>query len=204
MLRTELSNNGNAHAKMTLLQNAGEHLLCVINDVLDFSRLKARSWSSLKWKTPATASPPISAHASLTHSIRLMRVVNARQAGGSGLGIVCAALALPERACSGLILMDYHMPQMGGIEATKRIRAIEQDRRLALTLIVAMSASNQPSVASSAIGDPVAMKAHGHTLGQLHHGLRCTREVIGIEHVQLALVRFTVDDQAHQPAVQLG
>jgi signal transduction histidine kinase/CheY-like chemotaxis protein len=43
-----------------------------------------------------------------------------------------------------LILMDCHMPQMGGIEATKRIRAIEKQRGLPATPIVAMSASNEP------------------------------------------------------------
>ena len=39
MLRSELRSDP-AQANMTLLQNAGEHLLGVINDVLDFSRLK--------------------------------------------------------------------------------------------------------------------------------------------------------------------
>lgn len=40
MLRGELTDS-TAQAQMTLLQNAGEHLLGVINDVLDFSRVKA-------------------------------------------------------------------------------------------------------------------------------------------------------------------
>ncbi|MFT3858513.1 MAG: ATP-binding protein [Aquabacterium sp.] len=39
MLRSELQSS-TAHAQMSLLQNAGEHLLGVINDVLDFTRLK--------------------------------------------------------------------------------------------------------------------------------------------------------------------
>lgn len=38
MLRGELA-SPTAHAQMDLLQNAGEHLVCVINDVLDYSRL---------------------------------------------------------------------------------------------------------------------------------------------------------------------
>ncbi len=39
MLRDDL-HDSTAQARMTLLQNAGEHLLGVINDVLDFSRLR--------------------------------------------------------------------------------------------------------------------------------------------------------------------
>jgi signal transduction histidine kinase/DNA-binding NarL/FixJ family response regulator len=320
MLRAELSSHGNAHAQMTLLQNAGEHLLCVINDVLDFSRLKEGRltlkpgpvllhklvrdvceladvnaqakglvvtlqtslpedlWveadadrlkqilinlvgNAVKFTDqghvivrlrPASQSPQgkvmvVFEVADTGNGIptdQLSRIFDAfhqvdardeRLAGGSGLGLsiaqqLCKAMhgdircesrvglgstfrfALPmpcltepaqasapapsdeilrepelplfghvllvednpvnalvaqaaleklglnvHLADNGqmaldwlaqhkadLILMDCHMPQMGGIEATRRIRAIEQDRRLTPTPIVAMSASNQP------------------------------------------------------------
>jgi signal transduction histidine kinase/FixJ family two-component response regulator len=319
MLRTELSNKGNAHAQMTLLQNAGEHLLCVINDVLDFSRLKegrltlkpapillhklVREVCELADVNAQAKGLVVTLHTSLPENLwveadadrlkqilinlvgnavkfteqghvivrlrpasqspqgkvmvvfevedtgngiptdQLSRIFDAfhqvdardeRQAGGSGLGLSIAqqlckamhgdircesrlgigstfrfalplpclnepaqanaqlstepAIKEPELPLFGhvllvednpvnalvaqaaleklglnvhladngqtaldwlaqhkadLILMDCHMPQMGGIEATKRIRAIEQDHRLAPTPIVAMSASNQ-------------------------------------------------------------
>ena len=320
MLRTALPNNANAHAQMTLLQNAGEHLLCVINDVLDFSRLKEgrvtlKSGPVLLHKLvrevceladvnaqakglvvtlqntlhedlwvdadaerlkqilinlvgnavkftdqghvivrlrPASQSPqgkivvifevedtgngiPTDQLARIFDAFHQVDARDERLAGGSGLGLsiaqqLCKAMhgdircesrlgigstfrfALPMLCLDGpdhasapaqtdqirkepelplfghvllvednpvnalvaqaaleklglnvhladngqvaldwlaqhkvdLILMDCHMPQMGGIEATRRIRAIEKDSRLAPTPIVAMSASNQP------------------------------------------------------------
>jgi CheY-like chemotaxis protein len=43
-----------------------------------------------------------------------------------------------------VILMDCHMPQIDGYEATRQIRAIEAERRLPATRIIAMTASVMP------------------------------------------------------------
>ena len=44
----------------------------------------------------------------------------------------------------GLILMDCHMPQMDGYQATRRIRELEAQQRLPSPRIIAMTASVMP------------------------------------------------------------
>lgn len=56
---------------------------------------------------------------------------------GNGL----EALAAWERHAHDLILMDCQMPELDGLETTRRIRALEKERSLAPTRIIAMTAS---------------------------------------------------------------
>jgi signal transduction histidine kinase/FixJ family two-component response regulator len=65
-----------------------------------------------------------------------------------GLGVAVAenglmALAWLQANEPDLVLMDFHMPEMGGIEATRRIRELEIQRGWAPLPIVAMSAGDQ-------------------------------------------------------------
>lgn len=65
-----------------------------------------------------------------------------------GLDVVVAengrrALEWLEANEPDLVLMDFHMPEMGGIEATRRIRAMEASRGWTPMPIVAMSAGDQ-------------------------------------------------------------
>jgi len=67
---------------------------------------------------------------------------------GLGLDVTVAenglhALAWLQANEPDLVLMDFHMPEMGGIEATRRIRELEAQQGWAPMPIVAMSAGDQ-------------------------------------------------------------
>ena len=47
------------------------------------------------------------------------------------------------------------------------------------------------------------MEAEGHTLRELHAGDGWRREVVGVEHLEVAAIRRVVVDETHQPAVVL-
>lgn len=110
--------------------------------------------------TPADASPhrdePADGDQALRLSGRALVVednpVNALVAQATlanlGLDVVVAengrrALEWLEANEPDLVLMDFHMPEMGGIEATRRIRAMEASRGWTPMPIVAMSAGDQ-------------------------------------------------------------
>jgi signal transduction histidine kinase/CheY-like chemotaxis protein len=109
---------------------------------------------------PAHASEQPSEHSAEDQGLRLSgrvlvvedNTVNAlvAQAALANLGLDVVVAENGRRALEwldtnepDLVLMDFHMPEMGGIEATRRIRAMEASRGWVPMPIVAMSAGDQ-------------------------------------------------------------
>lgn len=75
---------------------------------------------------------------------------------------------------ASVVLMDWQLPGMDGLETTRRLRAIERDLGLARTPIVAMTASSRPgdrerclaSGMDDFIAKPVSMGTLGEVIGR--------------------------------------
>ena len=111
---------------------------------LPLPRAAARSEAAAQAGTEAAADRPLrilAAEDNKTNQLILSALLGAI---GAELTIVDdgrQALDVFGRAGFDMVLMDIQMPRMGGVEATRAIRALEQERGLARTPILAVSAN---------------------------------------------------------------
>ncbi|MFC4061356.1 response regulator [Planomonospora corallina] len=86
------------------------------------------------------------------------------------------AVEAVRRASYDVILMDVHMPEMDGLEATRRIRAEQSDAR---PYIVALTASvlgeDQEACRTAGMDDYLAKPVRAHELGELLERVRPAR-----------------------------
>jgi PAS domain S-box-containing protein len=82
-----------------------------------------------------------------------------------------AALELFPTASAGVILMDWQLPGIDGLETTRRLRAYERDHGLARTPVIAMTASALPGdrdrCLDAGMDDFIAKPVSMATLGEM-------------------------------------
>jgi len=106
-----------------------------------------------------------------------------------------AALELFPTASAGVILMDWQLPGIDGLETTRRLRAYERDHGLARTPVIAMTASALPGdrdrCLDAGMDDFIAKPVSMSTLG----------EMVGLWLERSPVVRAAANDGEHDASV---
>jgi len=129
----------------------------------------------------------------LAEDNRLNQKIAAAQLGKLGCEVEIVnngkeAVSAWERAAFDVIFMDYQMPEMDGFEATRKIRALEKERSMQPTTIIAMTANamqrDRESCLQAGMDDyvskPVDMARLQAVLARNLSGFRGTGQTDGI------------------------